>query len=306
MKKVVIVTVNFNTEEETRRFLYSLEGVKVSGFTLETIVIDNGSSTRFKLQDGVGKKYKPTIIRLDENTGFSGGYNTGMNEALVRGADYVLVVNNDTLMDPSMLVHMFYLLESDSKIGVASPKIYFAKGHEYHKLRYKKDELGKVFWFAGGYFDWDNVKSVHRGVDEVDHGQYDKSESIEFASGCCMLIRKEVIEKVGYFDDKLFLYYEDADLVMRIRNAGYDIFYVPKAVLRHINASSSGGSGNNLQDYFLTRNQMLFGMRYAPLRSKLALIKQSIRLLLRGRPEQRLAIKDFYLGKFGKGSFLKT
>ena len=305
MKKIIIVTVNFNTEDDTKNLLHSLENVKISGFLLETIVVDNGSFKTFKVEYGAGKKNKLTVIRLDKNTGFSGGYNAGVNEAMKRGADYVLVINNDTIVDSSMLVHMFYLLESDSKIGVATPKIYFAKGHEFHKDRYKKDDLGKVLWFAGGYFDWDNIKSVHRGVDEVDHGQYDKSENIDFASGCCMMIKKEVIEKAGVFDDKFFLYYEDADFNIRVRNAGYDIFYVPKAILRHVNASSSGGAGNSLQDYFLTRNQMLFGMRYAPLKAKIALIRQSIRLLIVGRPEQKLAIKDFYLGRLGKGSFFK-
>jgi GT2 family glycosyltransferase len=119
-----------------------------------------------------------------------------------------------------------------------------------------------------------------------------------------MLIKSEVLEKVGLFDDKYFLYYEDADLDIRIKNAGYDIYYVPKAVLKHVNASSSGGAGNRLQDYLLTR--MLFGMRYAPFKSKIALIKQSIKLLLGGRSEQKRAIRDFYLGRWGKGSFFTS
>jgi GT2 family glycosyltransferase len=183
MKKIVVVTVNFNTEEDTNNFLHSLEQVKISGFLLETIVVDNGSSKAFHLENKGSKKYHPVLLRLEENTGFSGGYNLGIKEALARKADYILVINNDTLVDPDMLVYLFYLSETDSQIGVAVPKIYFAKGHEFHKNRYQKMDLGKVFWFAGGYFDWNNIKSVHRGVDEVDHGQYDKAEKIDFASG---------------------------------------------------------------------------------------------------------------------------
>ena len=121
-----------------------------------------------------------------------------------------------------------------------------------------------------------------------------------------MLFKREVLEKVGLFDEKYFLYYEDADLSERIKKAGYKIYYVPTAILYHMNASSSGGPGNNLHDYFLTRNQMLFGFSYAPLKSKIALVRQSIRFLFSGRPYQKLAIKDFYLGNFKEGSYFKT
>lgn len=300
MKKLAIVTVNFNTDKDTDTLLESIQKLDTNGLTVTTIVVDNGSTTPYKLD----KKFENTLfIRSDENTGFSGGYNIGMKKALEEGADYILIVNNDTLMDRHMLQELVKAFEINKKIGVTTPKIYFAKGHEFHKDRYKKEELGKVFWYAGGYTDWANVKSVHRGVDEVDHGQYDKTEKTTFASGCCMLFKREVLEKVGLFDNKFFLYYEDADLNERIQRAGFAIYYVPKAVLVHINAASSGGAGNPLQDYFITRNQMLFGMKYAPHRTKIALIRQSIRLYRSGRPNQKKAIRDYYRRKLGKGSF---
>ncbi len=300
MKKVSIITVNFNTDKDTDAFLQSLEHLNLTGLSLSTLVIDNGSENVYKLP----KDIKNTqLIRSDENTGFSGGYNIGMKEALADGADYILIINNDTVMDTSLLQELIKGFSIDKKIGVTTPKIYFAKGHEFHKDRYKKHELGKVFWYAGGYADWANITSVHRGVDEVDNGQYDTPEKITFASGCCMLFKKEVLEKVGLLDEAFFLYYEDADLNERIQRAGYRIYYIPSAVLVHVNAASSGGAGNPLQDYFITRNQMLFGMKYAPVRSKLALLRQSFRLLYNGRLNQKKAIKDFYLGRLGKGSF---
>jgi len=223
--------------------------------------------------------------------------------ALSDGADYVMILNSDTIVDPNIIERLLSALESDERIGAVAPKIYFAKGHEFHKVRYKQAELGKVFWFAGGYMDWDNVKSVHRGVDEVDNGQYDKVEKIDFASGCCVMFKRKTLEKVGLFDEKYFLYFEDADLSQRIQRAGYALYFAPEAVVWHFNAASSGGAGNNLQDYFITRNRMLFGMIYAPLRAKLALIRESSRLLLAGRPYQKKAIKDFYLARFGKGTY---
>ena len=302
MKKVTIVTVNFNTADDTDNFLASLTKIKKDNFLLDTIVVDNGSAEKLSIKDSKTVH----LIRSDINTGFTGGYNRGIQEALIRGADYVLIVNNDTLLGPQMIENLFNVLESDSQTGVAIPKIYFAKGHEFHKDRYSKDELGRVFWYAGGYFDWSNITSVHRGVDEVDHGQYDRLEETSFATGCCLLVKKEVLENVGMFDEKFFLYYEDADFSMRVANAGYTLMYVPSAFMYHINASSSGGAGNMLQDYFITRNQMLFGMRYAPFRSKLALLKQSLRLLRNGRPNQKKAINDYYANRFGKGTYFKN
>lgn len=302
MKKIGVVTVNFNTETDTLNFLDSLERVQKKDFSLFTVIVDNASKKKFVLPPKFNKE-KARVIYLDENTGFSGGYNTGIKEALRRGADFVLVINNDTIVDPLAVNHLVKVLESNEQIGAVAPKIYFAKGNEFHKERYKQNELGRVFWFAGGYIDWKNVQSVHRGVDEVDIGQFNKTEEIGFASGCCILIKKEVLEKVGLFDDKFFLYYEDADLNERIKKAGYKIYYVPSAVVVHVNAASSGGAGNPLHDYFITRNQMLFGLKNAPLKSKLALIRQSFRLLRKGRPNQKKAIKDFYLRRLGKGTF---
>lgn len=301
MKKIAIVTVNFNTAKDTIDLIKSIQNIKREDFLVETIVVDNGSKDKLVLPKDVSKEV--SLIRSEINYGFSGGYNIGIKEALKRNADYVLVVNNDTIIDPLMIKNLLKVLDSDERIGVVTPKIYFAKGHEFHKDRYSKEELGKVFWYAGGYTDWANVTSIHRGVDEVDKGQYDKIEKTDFASGCCMFFKKEVFEKVGMFDDKFFLYFEDADLNERIKKKGFDIYFVPTAILVHVNAASSGGSGNPLQDYYIARNRMLFGLRYAPLRSKIALIRESLRILRKGREWQKKGIADFYKGKFGKGSY---
>lgn len=305
MKKLTLVTVNYNTEKDTKNLLMSLRRIERNNFHLQIIIVDNGSRTPFQL-DPQEKKENITILRSDENMGFAGGYNIGIRAALAQNSDYILIINNDTKVYSDMLKNLLQVLESDSKIGVTVPKIYFAKGHEFHKDRYKPAELGKVIWYAGGFTDWKNVGSVHRGVDEVDHGQFDKIEPIDFATGCCMLFKSEVLEKVGLFDERYFLYFEDADLSERIKKAGFRIYYVPTAMLIHVNASSSGGPGNKLHDYFLTRNQMLFGFTYAPLRSQIALIRQSLCLFFTGRSYQKLAIRDFYLKKFGKGTFFEN
>lgn len=98
------------------------------------------------------------------------------------------------------------------------------------------------------------------------------------------------------------MYYEDVDLCLRAQKAGLEIWYVPQAKIWHV-SSASAVIGSNLADYFVARNRMLVGLQYAPFRTKLALIKQSFRLLFTGRPWQKTGIRDFYLRKFGKASW---
>jgi GT2 family glycosyltransferase len=139
-------------------------------------------------------------------------------------------------------------------------------------------------------------------VDEVDRGQYNKEGETAYVNGCLMLVKKEVFKKIGLFDPKFFMYLEDTDFCLRAQKSGFKLLYAPKAVIWHLNAGSSG-VGSALHDYFISRNRLLFGLRWAPVRSKLALIKESLFLLLTGREWQKKGASDFYLGKFGKGSW---
>lgn len=301
MKKIFAITVNYARAESTNRLIESFDRSDATGFIFEIIVVDNSPDKNFELARKF--KNKTTILRPGVNTGFSKGNNIGIKEALKKGADYVLLINDDTTVFPDMLKNLKESMDDNEKIGIVSPKIYFAKGHEFHKDRYKSEDLGHIIWYAGGFTDWANATSVHRGVDEVDSNQYERKEKIDFATGCCLMVRKEVFEKIGFFDERYFLYYEDHDFCERVKKAGFDIYYVPKSVMYHENASSSGGPGNDLHDYFLTRNQMIFGMKYAPFRTKLALVKQSLRLLTTGRKYQKKGVIDYYLRRFGKGTY---
>src|SRR3989344_420271 len=297
--KVFIIILNFNGKDDTLACIESVEKLEVGSETLEVIIVDNGSSQRLMINDE-GLK----IIRNEKNLGYAGGNNIGITYALAHGADYILVLNNDTIVDKNLVSELLITARSNEKIGIVAPKIYFAKGYEFHKDRYKESERGKVFWYAGGKMDFANVLGSHRGVDEVDSGQYEKEEETDFASGCCMLVKREVFEKVGGgFDEKYFLYYEDNDLSQKAKRNGFKIVYSPKAVLWHKNAGSVGGSGSTLQDYYITRNRLLFGMRYAPLRAKVALMRESLRLLSSGRRWQKQGVVDFYLERFGKGTY---
>lgn len=300
MKKVAIVTVDFNSHSATHDCLESLQKLDTRGIDLSIIVVDNASREEFVLSS---KEKNVVLFRSEKNLGFTGGNNKGITYALSQGADYVLLVNNDTQVDRDLLQELLEVFASQQHVGMVVPKIYFAKGYEYHKEKYSQKDLGHVLWYAGGSIDWANVFSVHRGLDDVDHGQYDEKEKVSFATGCCVLMSRDVLEKVGKFDDRYFLYVEDADLSERVQKAGFGIWYQPTAVVWHKNAASSG-SGSALHDYFLTRNRMLFGIKYAPLRTKIALLRESVRLAFSGRDWQKKGIRDYYIRRFGKGSWV--
>lgn len=296
--KVAVITVNYNGKKDTLEFLESLRKLQTTNYELRTIVVDNASS------DGSVSEIKNQfpgvdILQTGQNLGFSGGYNKGLGYAKIWGADYFLLVNNDTLIkDPDLVLELIKTVQSDSKIGLVSPKIYFAPGFEFHKDRYKKEDLGKVIWFAGGKFDWDNIGSVHRGIDEVDKGQYDVVEEVGIFSGACVLIKKEVLEKLDGLDEKYFLYFEDSDLAKRATEVGFRIYYNGKVSLYH-KVSQSTGIGSKITDYYHTRNRLIFGMKYGKPRTIFALLREALKLILVGRPAQRQGVLDYYLGLTG-------
>lgn len=298
--KVFVTTISFNNSKATSECLESLEKIKKDNIDLTIVVIDNASKEKFETENKY-KNFKLHLIRSEKNLGFSGGQNLGIKYALSRGADYLVILNNDVIVDENFLLELISSFRDN--IGIVVPKIYFAKGYEFHKDRYRDSELGKVIWYAGGILDLKNVIGSHKGVDEVDTGQFDRAEETDNATGCCMAVKREIFEKLGMLDENYFLYYEDSDFNLRTKKAGYKILYQPKAIIWHKNAGSSGGSGSPLQDYYITRNRMIFGMRYAPLRARIALIHESLTILRTGRHWQKKGIVDFYKGNLGKGSF---
>jgi len=302
MYNIFVSIINFNGAKNTLNCLKSLNEVVKKDFSLNIVLIDNGSSEKLILDEKKYKNFSLKLIRSDKNLGFAGGQNLGIKYSLGNGADFIVVLNNDVILDKDIFIELLKAFEEKEDCGLVSPKIYFAKGFEFHKNSYQEKDLGNVIWYAGGKMDWNNIIGSHRGVDEVDKGQYEKIEETDFASGCAVMIKREVFEKVGVFDEKYFLYYEDNDFNQRAKKIGYKIYYEPKAILWHLNAGSSG-SGSTLHDYYITRNRLLFGFKYARQKVKLALFKESIKILLSGRHWQRIGIKDFYLQNFGKGNY---
>lgn len=297
MKHVSIVIVNWNGKADTIACLTSIQAMKKSNIRVDTIVVDNGSTNNSVMAIKAAHPWV-RVLELPDNVGFTGGNNAGIRDAVSRNTDYVWLLNNDTIVDRNALT----LIDAfkDPSVGIAGSKIYFQSGREYHKERYTKQELGKVLWYGGGIVDWANMYASHRGVDEVDVGQYDIAQDTPFISGCSLMISRRVIDTVGLLDEKYYLYLEDLDYCMRIKNANFRLVYFPSSIIWHVNAGSSGGAGNTLHEYYMTRNRLLVGMRYAPIRTKLALLRESMRFVTSGSGIKKRAVFDAVFGRWGK------
>jgi GT2 family glycosyltransferase len=304
---VSIIILTTNALAMTKEQLLDVAKLDVKGINAECLVVDNGSKDgtedairNYKLPN---MKYK--FIESGANLGFAGGNNIGIQDVIKRKFDYILLMNNDLILPKDIVIKLVDYMEKNGGVGIASPKMYFAKGYEFHKDRYEESEKGKVFWYAGGIIDRANVYASHRGVDEVDKGQYDKIEETDVANGACVIIRREVFEKIGLLDASFFLYWEDADFSERAKKAGYKVMYFPDTCMWHKVSASTGGSGSPTNDYFLTRNRFYYSMRYSSLRTKFAVLRDTIRLIFIGRTWQKWGAIDALLGRKGMGQWAK-
>lgn len=301
MSKTGIIILHYQNSEDTIDCLKSITDRVNNNKEHVFFIVDNGKTFKTSLLQK--DKYQDNIIILSEiyNKGFAGGINVGISKALTFNCEYIILLNNDTIASPGLVEGLVSFVKSNQSIGAVSPKIYFAPGYEFHKKKYQKRDLGQVLWYAGGKIDWQNVYISHRGVDEVDHGQFDEGAETDFVTGCCMLIKREVIEKVGLFDEKYFLYFEDVDYSVRIKRQGYHLSYYSDVHLWHKNASSSGGAGGKTSIYYQNRNRFYFGFKYASFNTKKSLLIDSVRLFLKGGISRK-AVTDYYLQHMGKAN----
>ncbi len=297
---ISIILVNYNSDKLTIACLDSLAEIKHTGFKHNIVVVDNASKVPFRLP----KRHQNKVVRLvrsESNLGFTGGNNMGIHYSIENfNSEYVVLLNNDTTVDKNFLVELFNYAEAHPKVGIATSKIYFSKGREYYLKSYNKDQLGKVIWFAGGSIDWQNLLAFHRGVDEVDRGQFSRDDSFDFATGCAMMIKREVLEKVGTLDKRYFLYMEDVDYSVRVKKAGYDLRLVPSSVVWHKNAGSTGGSGSHLQQYYQARNTLLFVILHGDYKQAKVFLRLFFNSIFKGNKWTRLAVLHLLTLRFGK------
>jgi GT2 family glycosyltransferase len=299
--KITALVLSWNSEKYISKCLDSLQKIFSDPHTFEIILVDNGST-----DDSVSylkTKYPQYhLIENNSNLGYAEGNNVGIRYALENKADFIWIVNPDVHVDPNALLHLIMAAQKYKDAGVFGSKIYFSPGYEFHKDRYTPQEIGHVIWFSGGEIDWANMLASHRGVDQVDKGQFDHDIETDFVTGASMFIRSRIFQEVGLFDPKYFLYFEENDFCQRAKKAGWKLMYIFQSVVWHANAQSTG-IGSDLQDYYITRNQILFGLRHAPPLTKFALVRQAIKFYLSGRPWQRRAVLDYFTGNMGPGSF---
>ncbi len=264
MEKLALITVIFKNYTILDDYFASLE--KQTDKNFHVFVVDLTPDP---------KEYPyPSYVTYshDENKGYAYGLNQGIQQAINKGYRFLCPMNNDVTMKSDFVANIKKSLTSHPT-SIIGAKIYYYPGFEYHQSRYNESERGKVLWYAGGITDWNNVYTTHRGVDEVDKGQYDTFEPTTFITGCFMAYDKSVVEKIGNWDSSYFLYFEDADYCARAMNARVPLFFDPSIVIWHKSGQSTSGAASAFQQRYLDKNRMKFGLKYAPLRTKLHLVK---------------------------------
>jgi hypothetical protein len=241
---VGLVVLNYNGSKVLPGLLESLDRLDYPLFRV--FLVDNASTDdSLQFVRSYRSRTSMEIIANSENLLFSGGNNVGINRALQWGAVYILLLNNDTIVPPNLLSELVAFMEEHPMAGISGPMIHF------------REPEGTV-WFAGGFVStwWGLVR--HRGIRSRDQGQFSAPMEVDYVSGCALMARREVFERVGLLDTSFPMYYEDTDLCFRARNAGFECWYVPTAPLIHLVSAAAGGQTSP----FKIRRRFASGMRF--------------------------------------------
>lgn len=244
---VYVVVLNWNGAEVIRECLDSLLAMDYPNF--KVAVVDN-ASTDGSPDEIAGAYLQVELIRLDENLMYAGGNNVGIEIALDKGADAVLLVNNDTVAERALLSRLVDGLLEDPRAAVTGPKIF------YHA---DKD----LIWSAGGKVIVPLGLVHHIGIRSRDTGRYSSKRKVDYLTGCCLLMRSEAIRAVGPLDPSYVIYSEDVDWCLRARRAGWSSTFVPEAHLWHKVSHSSGGGLTPFKAYYRMRSNVLIFRRFA-------------------------------------------
>jgi len=239
-RETLVIIVSWNSRGEISRSLPKILNMNGS---FDVLVVDNNSSddTREFIQSNYSKV---KVINSGDNLGYAGGNNVGFKYAIQQGYKNVFVVGPDVYVEKNCFVELLSSIGSKPKVATASPKIYYSKPK-------------RTIWYAGSWMDWSSGAAMIRGYREIDRGEYDRSEATDGIIGAAMLLKVNVLNKVGFLDERFFMYCEETDLSLRIQEAGFVNMYVPRALAIHNVSASTGGEGNAFQIYYYTRNTLL-------------------------------------------------
>ena len=282
--QLVAVVLSYNGREDTLAALASLRGI-------DAVVVDNGSSDGSA--DAVAERFPEVeLVRAGVNLGFAAGNNVGIRRALERGADWVLLLNNDAEVEPGLVDALAAAAVARPDAGVLACKVLFADS----------DRL----WYAGARFHPYLGRSRHAGFGKPD-GPGELGETGR-ATGAAMAVSRAAIEAAGLLDEELFLYAEDLEWCLRIREAGFAVVYVPGARVRHRVSAAAGGAGSPTTLYYETRNMLAVVERHRPLPRGLTGVRRALvvapRVLAGRRPRSAWAAirgwRDYRRGRMGR------
>lgn len=297
-KSVAVIVVNWNNAQDTIDCVNSLKKINYKNF--KVFLVDNGST------DGSLEKLRPfadeniEIMETRQNLGFSGGNNVAVEKALAEKFDFILLLNNDTTVDPDFLSELVKAAEGDPKIGIVGSKIYFY-------------DNPKRIWYGGGKFTWFGG-GRHLQYEEIDKNPEESNpKETGYMTGCSFLIKSEVVRKIGGLDERFFLYYEDTDWSLSTKEVGYKIVYAPSSKVYHKVSRTASQIGDPIIHYYHIRNALLLSQKHAPffiligiyIWSVIHYLKQVIKMVI--LPSKRdiskmimRGIKDFHKGRFGQ------
>ena len=283
--RLVAVVLSWNGREDTLAALESLRGI-------ETVVVDNGSTDGSA--EAVAERFPDVeLIRTGVNLGFAGGNNVGIRRALDRGAHWVLLLNNDATAQPGLAEALEAAAAVRPDAGVLACKVLFADSER--------------IWYGGAGFNAYVGRSRHAGFGDPDAPG--ELADVERATGTGMAVSRAAIEAAGLLDEELFLYAEDLEWCLRIREAGFAVVYVPDARVRHRVSASSGGAGSPTTSYYETRNMLAVVERHRPLRPGLTGLRRALVVAPRiaqsaRRPRSAAAAlrgwRDYRRGRMGR------
>lgn len=298
---ISIIVLNWNGAEDTLACLDSLAALTYSTFNV--VVVDNGST-----DDSMDKlrAYNPTypLVLLDtgRNLGYAGGNNVGTRYALERAADFILVLNNDTIVAPDLLDQLMAGAQRNPKAGVFSARVMYF------------DAPDKV-WFDGARWNESLLQLEWPGQGALEAQLGTSDHETDYSCGAALFFRAEVARKIGLLDEKFFLVWEEVDWCFRARKAGWCNFVVPAAKIWHKIGVSFGSESSPLRTYFSIRNELLWFSRHASQIAQLRLwvtnLTRLIPKFLVGRGPAPLAkrllwaIQDYVRAWLGRGNRLE-
>jgi GT2 family glycosyltransferase len=237
--RVTIIILNWNGLEDTIECLESLKKITYPNY--ELVIVDNASSgDDIKI---LRERYGDYIhvIANDKNYGFPEGCNIGMKYALSKGTDYMLLLNNDVIVDPEFLSNLIEVGEHDSSIGILGSKIYY-----YDRPNEIQGAGGRIRWWLG-------VIEIYRCENDI--GQFDEIAERDFLFGTSFLVKKAVIDKISFMDPYYFFGPEEYDICERAKRAGFKVVYVPQSKIWHKSGASRAKLGSFPETADLIKNK---------------------------------------------------